>query len=312
MQDKITILLSADERYARHCAVTILSVLSNTDSGSNIQFSILTPDFSRESTEKLEKLCQIFGATVTFITINLERFSSLPSYHKHFNLNNYSRICGPDLCISCDRLIYLDCDLLVLGDISELFHHQLNGKPIGAVPHVQIPYQKEFISEFSLPETDTYFNSGVLIIDTDTWRKKDYANAILTVANEHSHKLHFADQDAFNALFWGNYFHLPGVWNVEARLYKEKLLGLPQTDEIAKRMQSPKIIHYTGPDKPWSSKNYVPKRELYLEYSDRLSELIGWRADSEVRRCNFLSIIYFLWSCFYFRMSWNLRNLLKI
>lgn len=311
MQDKITILLSADERYARHCAITILSILSNTASARNIHFSILTPDFSRNSTENLEKLCQIFGATISFIAVDLERFSSLPSFHEHFNLNNYSRICGPELCKDCNRLVYLDCDLLVLGDIAELFDYQLNDKPIGAVPHVSLPYQRIFVESFFLDEIDIYFNSGVLLIDATWWREKDCTSMILSIANEHREKLHFADQDAFNALFWGNYFHLPGVWNVEARLYKEKILGLPQTAETTKRMQAPKIIHYTGADKPWSSRKYIPKREIYLEYSDRLSSVTGWQTDSEIRHCNLSNLISFLWSCLYFRISWNLRNLIK-
>jgi lipopolysaccharide biosynthesis glycosyltransferase len=310
MNKQISILLSADEHYARYCTVTILSVLSNTLFSKEIYFYILTPDFSSDSIQKIEELCQAFKAKVSFIPIDISLFQSFPTFHPHFNQNNYSRICGTDLCPNCDRLIYLDCDLVVLDDIAELFKSDLNDQPIGAIPHVQLPYQQTFVDNFPVNSTDVYFNSGVMLIDTDRWRREKYAEAMLNLACKYADKLHFADQDAFNALFWGNYHHLPGVWNVEARLYKEKLIGLPQTQEITDRMQNPKIIHYTGVDKPWSSKNYVPKRKIYLEYSDRLSSLTGWLPDSEVRCCHPLKLFLFIYSCIYFRLASFLKSLI--
>jgi len=114
----------------------------------------------------------------------------------------------------------------------------------------------------------------------------------------------YRDQDALNAVFWEKYEHLPGVWNVEARLYREKLLGLPQTPEIIKRMANPKIIHYTGSDKPWSSQEYVPARSLYTYYSHRLAELTGWfPSKPEPQRASVSSYLRFAYSCLYFRAS---------
>ena len=311
MHKEISILLSADEQYARCCAVTILSVLSNTSVAQNIHFYVLTPDFSSVSIQKIEELCSSFRAQVSFVPVNLSLFESFPAFHSHFNQNNYSRIYGPDLCQSCDRLIYLDCDLIVLADVAELFEYDLQGNVVGAVPHVQLPYQQTFIETFPVSGHDIYFNSGVMLIDADRWRKEKCAEAILSLASEHANQLHFADQDVFNVYFWQKYCHLSGLWNVEARLYKERLLGLPQSPEITQRLQSPKIIHYTGGDKPWSSKQYVSKREVCLEYSDRLSRLIGWQVNSEVRSCNPLNLVSFIYSCCYFRAS-SLVKAIKI
>lgn len=303
MTGEISVLLSADERYARYCAVTILSVLENASSPENIHFYILSPDISVDSTQRIEQVCAKFAAEVSVIPIDLALFSSLPELG-HLSLNTYSRLRSPEVCDS-EKIIYLDCDIIVLGDIIEFFHYELEDKTIGAIPHVQFPYQEIFVKNFDIDGNDIYFNGGVMLINTIDWRKRQYGEETLKKANKYSHKLLFGDQDALNAVFWGNYCHLPGVWNVEARLYKEKLLGLPQNDEITKRMQNPKIIHYTGADKPWSSQKYLPMRHLYTSYSEQLAEKFSWfPSNQEPKRCTIWFFLKFTWSCLYFRSSY--------
>ncbi|MDZ8107900.1 MAG: glycosyltransferase family 8 protein [Nostoc sp. DedQUE12a] len=310
MKEKTSILLAADDNYSRYCAVTILSTLENTSTPENFEFYILSPDISRENLGKIEEVCKQFNARVSIIPVDLQLFKYLPAFHKHFNLNNYSRLFGPNQCHSCDRLIYLDCDIIILADLQDLFKHELNGKPIGAVPHVQLPYEDTFRQNFEINGEDIYFNSGVMLIDTIYWRDKQYGEVVLEFCLENASKLHFADQDALNVIFWRNYCHLPGFWNVEARLYKEKLLGLPQNQEITKRMENPKIIHYTGSDKPWSSYNYVPMRHLYIHYSQELSQKFSWLPSKQEPQKNTIqSILNFAWSCFYFRASCSIRKI---
>lgn len=313
MVDKeISVLLSADDRYARYCAVTILSILENTSSPDKFHFYVLSPDISAQNINKLQQLCNQFNSILSVIPINLSLFQDLPAFHEHFNLNNYSRLCGPDLCEDSEIIIYLDCDIVVLGDIANLCKYQLNGKPIGAVPHVKLPYQETFIKNFSIDDEDIYFNSGVMLIDSINWRHNQYSQTVIKCCIENPNKLHFADQDALNAVFWRNYCHLPGMWNVEARLYKEKLLGLPQNEEITQRMQNPQIIHYTGSDKPWVSENYVPMRHLYTYYSEQLSKDFSWvPSTKEPKKCSISSCLKFIWSCLYFRASYSFHRILN-
>ena len=311
--EQIPIFLSADDNYARYCAVTILSILKNTKTPEKLKFYVLSPDISPSSINYLQKLCVFFNSHIDFITVNLDLFKDFPNFQEHFNLNNYSRLYGVDLCKESEKTVYLDCDTIISGDIINLFSLNLNNHILGAVPHVQLPYQSVFLKTFNLDAIDVYFNSGVLLINSLNWRNNNYTSMILDCCIENREKLHFADQDALNAVFWGNYCHLPGEWNVEARLYKEKLLGLPQTEEITYRMKNAKIIHYTGADKPWNSKNYVPMRHLYRHYSEMLSEEFGWLSvKPEPKICSSLAMIKFIWSCIYFRASYNLKRIFGI
>lgn len=302
-KDIISILLSSDENYIRYCAVTITSILLNTSHPKRLHFYILSPNCSSQSMAKLETLCSIFNAEISITRFDLGRFRDLPNI-QHFSLNAYSRLYGSEICQDVERLLYLDSDLIVLDEISDLFFYDLSGKPLGAVPHVQLPYQDVFIHRFDVKGKDIFFNSGVLLFDARTWRRNNYGNVIIEWINKNAGKLYYPDQDALNSIFWKNYCHLPGVWNVEARLYKEKFLGLPQTTEVSDRTKHPKIIHYTGANKPWSSRKYIPKRLLYNHFSNQLTKMVGWSPKkSEPQSASIHSYIELYTASLYFRAS---------
>jgi lipopolysaccharide biosynthesis glycosyltransferase len=310
MSDRIPIFLAADNKYARYCAVTITSILENTSQPDRLKFFVLSSDISNENTEKLKQICHHFSSEIFIVHVDLSLFSSFPMVLEHINLNTYSRFLIPELCSDYKQAIYLDCDIIVLSDIAHLFDKGIDTKPIGAVPHVALPYQDTFVRSFDVRGDDIYFNAGILVIDIDLWKQKQYSKTIVQYCTNNIQNLTFADQDALNVLFWQNYHHLPGVWNVESRLYKEKLLGLPQDQETNYRTQNPAIIHYTGPDKPWASQKYVPMRHLYIRYSEQLTNEFGWLpSNPEPKRCSVSAFLEFLLSCLYFRFSYNFRKI---
>jgi lipopolysaccharide biosynthesis glycosyltransferase len=312
MEDRISIFFAADNKYARHCAVTITSIIGNTASPERLEFYILSSDISKENQCNLEKLCADSAAKISIVDVDLTLFASLPTILEHLNLNMYSRLLIPDLCPDRKKIVYLDCDILVLSDIAELFDLEIDNKPIAAIPHIQLPYQEVFVETFNVRDDDIYFNSGVLVIDTELWRQNHYGQTILEYCSNNIEQLHFADQDALNVVFWENYYHLPGVWNVETRLYKEKLLGVPQDKETNYRIEDPKILHYTGPNKPWISKNYVPMRQEYVRYSKQLAANFNWLPSNlEPKACSISAFFSFVWSCLYFRASYNFRKIVK-
>lgn len=304
MIEEIPILLSSDEKYARNCAVTVISALSNTSSHNKLHFYILSPDFSDKSFKNIDIICQIFNAKLSLITIDVNQFEAYQFSQEFFEPNKYSVILGPNLCKKCTKILYLDCDLIILGDLHDIFQYNLDNKILGAVPQVQFPYQKTFIKKFNKTCQDIYFNSGVLLIDAVRWRERKTTEMLFNLIKEHASRFHYNDQDALNVMFLGDYYHLPGIWNVEARLYKEKLLSFAQAPEIKKRIANPQIIHYTGLDKPWSSRKYVPQRSLYKYYSHKLTQLTGWSPRQlEPKRASTISYFKFIHSCLYYKLA---------
>src|SRR5262249_35643375 len=98
----------------------------------------------------------------------------------------------------CRRVLYLDADVLVLGDVRDVYGIDLRGAPLGGVPDPGV-ISEDFRQRWSLPPTDlSYFNAGVLIIDLERVRAEQLFTKAIAFVAEHDTALPFNDQDALN------------------------------------------------------------------------------------------------------------------
>jgi len=284
---KKSVYFSIDEKYSRYCAVTIFSILSNTKLPSSFFFTILSQSLSALSKQNLESVCDYFDANIEFVEIDTKIFHGFRASQQYFNAIKYARLLGPNF-IESKKTIYLDCDLVITGDLSELFDENLQGYTLGATLNLYFPYQEIFKQKFGLPEQGCYFNSGVLLIDVEQWRNNQLSEYILEFIESNKKRFHYNDQDALNAFFWNKYHQISVEWNVESRIF-----SIIYPKEIRSELiHAKKIIHYTGPKKPWSSEEHVPLREYYIKYSQRLGEMFDWKPSyPEPRTASFKSQI---------------------
>ena len=180
------------------------------------------------------------------------------------------------------RAIYLDSDILVQADLGELWHLDLGGQPIGAVPDV---YQDDSAlrQRFGfVPSTDgQYFNAGILVIDLDNARQTNDLATGLALLVDNDFDLPFLDQDALNVVFWNRWARINNAWNVQRYLDRSE----PARRLWAPRMQ-PAIIHYITGDKPWKPDVWHPWAGAYWKVLNTTSfrdEVIArykatWRA----------------------------------
>ena len=129
MKNSINICLSFDEKYAQHAAVTMVSLMKNCS--QNIHFYIIDsePSGITESRSKIVKLVEMYGAKISFRTIDLSVFKGFPVWQPMQNSPNkyvpYYRLCLAELLPELDRIIYLDTDIVVPGDIAKLYDLEL-------------------------------------------------------------------------------------------------------------------------------------------------------------------------------------------
>lgn len=277
----INIVLTADDAYMPHVGVVILSILSNTNAAADIRFFIISPDLSRQNIERLKILCSAHRSSVEFPVVDHSQIRDLPSL-EHFSLNAFLRLLAPEACGNIERLLYLDSDLVVLGDVQELFDAPLCDHVVGAVEQLSSNYGDAFAPKYQLNASGRYFNSGGLLFDVAQWKQEQFEEKVFRWIRENRGLLHFPDQDALNACFWNAFQPLDPRWNVEARLFKERHLGIRHEKRVVETMAHPKLIHYTGPEKPWNSKMFVPKREHYTQYANQLADRYGWDASPQV------------------------------
>lgn len=251
----IPIFLASDENYAPFLATAMFSILKNTK--SFIEFYILDGGIKPKSKNKIEKSLNKFqNKKITYCdmkTYNLEKFPNL----KHYSLNTFSRYFIPELAPNLKKVLYLDVDIIVSGDISTLFNQDIENYPLGAISEDFHGQNGRYLKDKIYPEykdVNGYFNAGVLILDIQKFIENNYSKILIEKTIELSDKLSCPDQDVFNIIFEENYKKLDYKFNFMpdyAYLYDSKL----------NLLLNKVIIHYTG-RKPWKTIKVATKNEF--------------------------------------------------
>ena len=174
------------------------------------------------------------------------------------SIATYGRLAIPQLIPGADRVLYVDCDICLLRPIDDLFDTNMQGFPLGACLDLTYLYflkgdngPTRASAEALMKNPGSYFNAGILLIDCKKWRERNYLQQLHALLEKPPAPLYFADQDALNAIFQGNYFRLDPRWNSWAIPYTfaEDGEGLAGMADLCAR--DPWIVHFVGPAKPW-------------------------------------------------------------
>lgn len=157
------------------------------------------------------------------------------------------------------RVIYLDCDMVACGDLSELWHYDLQGKTIGAV---EDPLALKNMRRLGIGEAHFYFNAGLLLIDLDKWRRENTQERLFEYLSAHPEQLKHQDQDLLNVVLFQQALSLPLRFNSQ---YFPRAYSPQRRQEYAVSLQAPLLIHYIMSDKPWRCDSTVFRRRFYID-----------------------------------------------
>lgn len=227
----INIALIANTQYAMATAVAIHSVIKHTPCRMSVY--VLDCGLSPEDRKKIQySAAKSQDVTLSFPGLTKETLSSNmgPTWAKL----DMIRI------LPCERVLYLDSDVLVRGRLKELWDFDLKGQVIGAAPDVGYPMGHDGV------ERRPYFNAGVLLLDLAQARQHIAELESLAKVMEDSK---FRDQDVLNTGF-RSWTKISLTWNAQGL---GTYANIPSSDrehlEIHE-MKDPKIIHFTGPVNP--------------------------------------------------------------
>ena len=262
--DPIRVLFCCNPGYYQHLAVALASLLKNNQRRA-LDITVVASAKDDEAERKLLSVLPAHpGAKVTVRHFGLEKFHALHT-SAHITTEAYLRILVLDtLPAECERLIYLDCDLVVLEALDELWATDMGGYALAAVPDI---YGTERPKALGMPDGAAYVNSGVLLINVAQWRKQNLTARIISYAEAEGSRLQYHDQDAINAVLSDQILALPLRWNCQARMFRfTKSLAEPDRAAVHAATSDPAIIHYTTAQKPWMFTAFMPKRAVYRRY----------------------------------------------
>ncbi len=272
----MNILYSLNENYAKHLAASLCSLCENNKSSPSITFYIISCGISDISKEKIKNLAERYGRDAVFFEIGDVRDAIEGELDtKGFDVSVLARLLvGRYLtCDSVERILYLDCDTIVIDDISEFYNTDMENFILAGVPEPVVTKSRRPV--LGMAACDDYYNSGVLLFNMKLWREQRCEERVLSYFLENMDKLVATDQDAINACFVGRIKSVAPKYNFGSYnfYYPYKLLkklsgAAPYVTKEAYEdsKKHPAIIHYLGEERPWRAGNTHPQKAEYKRY----------------------------------------------
>ena len=258
MNKEIPIFFSTDDKYIPYLDVAISSLIANASEAFDYRIIILNTGLNEENVHKIMQN-EKKGFKIDFVDISadVQNIRSRLKNVYHFSIVTYYRLFIASLFPQYDKVIYLDCDLVVLGDISELYHTELDDNILGAGPEQFVQNTEEFraYAEQALGvDPDGYVNAGVLLMNLAEFRKNRIEDKFIKLITEYDFDLLDPDQAYLNYLCLGRIHVLPNGWNKEP---------MPLACEGKKN-----IVHYALYKKPWQYDDVIDG-EYFWYYAER-------------------------------------------
>ncbi|MDO5437257.1 MAG: glycosyltransferase, partial [bacterium] len=174
VQENYRVVFSIDDNFANYLGVTIQSLIDNSDKNKNYTVSILYDKLSEKSIENLLLLeesnvkIEFYNVCEYLEKLNIEGLDA----SMHWSVATYYRILIPFLFKDDKKVLYMDCDTVILDDVSKIFEVDLKGAEIAAVfDYDSVCYDKNRIkyiqNKLKLTDYKKYFNAVLILFDIE-------------------------------------------------------------------------------------------------------------------------------------------------
>ena len=266
MEKDIHIVLCSSNAFLPYCATTMASILYNVDKNKSVHFYILSYDITKKNKKKLERLKKIQNCVIEYPIFNerlLDIFNGI-KMPQHVTKMTYARILIPSILPQVNKAIFIDSDTIVRTDISKLYDIELGKNYFAMVEDGCSEYHAARLWKKS---SKTYFNCGVLVINSKKLRKINYIERINKCILLNKNKYQICDQDILNDIFFNFIQPISISWNFHHEKFVKMNFYKPQDiDKYNEILKNPYIVHYTGEKKPWYPTINVLFKDEYLFY----------------------------------------------
>ena len=262
------IVCNIDNNYTKYCAVMLTSLFEN-NKGEDIKIHVLGNGLSEETKAILvELVVDKYDSSISFYDVKNINFE-LPSTNSHISIAAYYRLFISSLLPkSIHKVLYLDCDLLVVDSLYSYWNTDISQYAVGVVEEMWA-FTHDRGKRWGYPSELSAFNSGVMLINLDYWREIHFEKQVVDFIREKFEWITDADQDVLNALFYDKKLFVPYRYNLQDGFYRRKRRINPKSEnELNNELTQPVIIHFTNKRKPWKFNCIHPLRKEYFKYLD--------------------------------------------
>ena len=278
--ESVSLVVAFTPNYFIPAATCLYSIFEHLDVEDHLSVICL---LSEELPERLKQKIQIIGGgRAQYSFVNLKgRLKDIYVDEKYTEAASY-RLLLPDLLPEYDKVIYIDCDVIVRNDLAKLYHNtDLGDNYLAAVFEAPLDFQVERFKAIGCDPME-YINSGFLIMNLELMRRDNMAQKFLEAAK--ANYLEFPDQDVLNQLCKGRILGLPPYCNSIRTFFLpqyKKFFLQKYTEQDWKDVHQHGTIHYTGA-KPWNC--FTIEFQVWWQYYERLPKTIKaeWKVNKKM------------------------------
>jgi len=270
-KEALSVLCATDANYVPYCGVMLASVFESNRSSRVDAYILTDKPLSSSACKRFDKLAKKFGNSIDYLQIDNSFLEKFPiKGMDYWSIATYYRLYAAELLPSdVHRILYLDCDIIVRGDLRPLWELDMTGKAAAGVSDI-FEYWGEFQKRLLYPVEAGYFNAGVLLINVDYWRENAVGQQCLDFLANHYDLIEANDQDVLNAVLWDKKIQLSPTYNFQVQFLKDYFYNQETPvlqKEIMQAKENPVVIHYAVPVKPWNVMYYqMPFKRVWWHY----------------------------------------------
>ncbi len=265
----IPVVFATNDAYASYAGVAIESILRNSAPDSYYRIYVLHSNISEHHIELLESYCGR-GVSVKCLDVYpLVKSKGVVLHSKsHFTEETYFRFLIPEIFPFFDKVIYLDCDLIVDSTVDGIIPENMGTNAVAAAKNYGTARTAKRIAKDLEISSDGYFNAGVLVLNIPIWKNEKIAEQCFDyLASTPHQKLMYCDQDVLNVICLGRVVYLDLSWNFYWHLIygADELVRANESISSAYR-DSFKILHFASWQKPWKIPS-LPLSRFFWKYA---------------------------------------------
>lgn len=275
------VVYHSSDKFAEVTAVSMVSLFENNKDFDEINVLYIERGMTDKSKEMLKEIADKYSRSLEFI--------AMPNWSEELNIKlsttkkgwlgfGYNRLFITKLLPeNVDRILYLDSDTIIESNLTELWNIDFKDNYIAGVDDC---LSKRYRKLVNLPDTGTYCNSGVLLINTKKWRDDNIIQKFIDYVYEQKGYFVFNEQSILNHVFAGKILVLPPQYNTVSIVFSLEydemhVLRMPKNysyteDEYLFARKNPVIVHYTGlfmiPCRPWEKNSTHPYADRFYYY----------------------------------------------
>ena len=229
-ENVIHIAFNIDDKFFMQMGVTVVSILEN-NKDKCFSFHVFCDGISDDNLAKVKQLVEKYQQNFYVYIMDMKPFQTFHIKTKHFSRVTYLRSVMPKILKPLtDKYLYMDADMLCVGDISEITSIDLEGYPFAAAS--ETPQAVAYKTSFLHQKSGKHFNDGLMWIDIAEWENEQITEKIFSYQGTDPRRFSGQSQDIMTLVLDG-----------EIKFIDRRFNGGSDKSIL--------IYHFCGRNKPW-------------------------------------------------------------